>query len=1189
MRYTAVFKLNGPLAKAAAVEWTAADAPETSGAGWEACVRLPSGDWRLASHAAAAAAQWRAPGVFGNIGLRYRLSASGPWSPVSTSRKEITLVDESIEPQAPDPAPEPEAPAAEPEPEAPAPEPEVPAPDLIAPMVLVAPGLAGLGRIGSELSVITGLWSGLPAPSLELQWQRDGRDIAGATDAVYVPGPADDRSALTCVVTARSAAGTAAAVAGPIAVTYPAPTAAGGLLEEIFDQGSGTQVVAAAADFTGEALRFAVTGADARIDAATGVVSIPTDAPRGGETVTVSASNSGGTAESAFRVTVEAAEVAAPPALGPEEWDVSWDLDPAKDGLATWHFAIKGGPALGATRLYWRGRAPLEGGPGTGFHACIEHPSRANVWIARANLAGEEADWLWVNSPDPARSILGQEKSQGLIYTLDPLEIPAGEALYSDYSDVKTKVVSVPAAAAPEASAVAAYRRAPYVTPAKARVNYPPSDNEQVMLTMARAPSEADRIYAGQDVGGVWVSADNGRKWNTLRNRGLGTPHILSLEVDPLDADRVVALCFRRVPKGDFTGLYRTLDGGLNWTYVFPWGDIGEPRGAQRKIAHAPSSTNGKYAARWYAAFDSAKAFASRDFYGVPGFVTSADGGETWTQVRDLPAATFGDTVNGIRVHPTQATVVYGWGSQGLFRFNEALKAAGSVEFLSGKGGLPAGKIYGDLYLSRDGRTLIVGVADRGVYKSVNAGAAWTQLYAWGAVEGAFVNTGFPEQIYAVSKGSAQVRVSKDGGASWITDVASEPMPGEYRSAYQTYIGNNEPNVLPDPRDKGRATAFANAKFFQTDNGGENWMPANAYFCGVHHKNYAAPQSFDPKNPQRYVLGMLDVGVLYTEDGGRTFEHPRIDKAALGLSWTSVNGIALHPVASEKIVLACVGRETKGTLLRSTDNGANWTVASGGDEPRHWIGFDAGNPNYAYQWRERSSNKGASWTPLASMPPDAVIVGISRAADPQTGNSVLYALRPKPFQNPSPVWRSRDRGNTWQEVFRPTWKLNSPADQQVTFRVHPADPFTVFTRSANRQIRRWTLDAAGKVTATTDFDVFAGRPAPGDFDASNFAVDARNPAVMYVRNSQGGGSYDGNFLFMTTDAGASWQNISEGLSNSGGNGLEVHPVTGVLYIGTTNGMYVRRPADPAPTVPGTFALLGQAYPDWDTGHINQPY
>ena len=184
MRYTAAFRLHEAIAAAVAMEWTDAAAPQDSNAGWEACVQLPNGDWRFADHDVAPAAQanWRAPGVFANIGLRYRLTPSGPWSPASTSRKSITLVGTP-----------PEEPPAE------------------APAVVTAPELTGSGKIGAAVGVDAGTWSGRPAPSTALQWRRDGADIAGATGASYTPVAADDRTALTCRVTATNLAGSAVA------------------------------------------------------------------------------------------------------------------------------------------------------------------------------------------------------------------------------------------------------------------------------------------------------------------------------------------------------------------------------------------------------------------------------------------------------------------------------------------------------------------------------------------------------------------------------------------------------------------------------------------------------------------------------------------------------------------------------------------------------------------------------------------------------------------------------------------------------------------------------------------------------------------------------------------------------------------------------------------------------------------
>ena len=73
------------------------------------------------------------------------------------------------------------------------------------------------------------------------------------------------------------------------------------------EQGAAAASVAAAAAFAGEGLRFAVTGAGATINPATGVVTLITHAARV-ETVTVIATNSGGSAEAGFLLTVKTAK-----------------------------------------------------------------------------------------------------------------------------------------------------------------------------------------------------------------------------------------------------------------------------------------------------------------------------------------------------------------------------------------------------------------------------------------------------------------------------------------------------------------------------------------------------------------------------------------------------------------------------------------------------------------------------------------------------------------------------------------------------------------------------------------------------------------------------------------------------------------------------------------------------------------
>ncbi|WP_299129761.1 hypothetical protein, partial [uncultured Amaricoccus sp.] len=163
-----------------------------------------------------------------------------------------------------------------------------------------APALVGDGKVGATLAVE--IPPGREDVGIALRWRRDGVDILGATGVRYVPGPEDDLAEISCLVIASGPEGVTEALAGPLRITHVAPRAACALFEEILDQESGVWTVAAGEDFTGAALRFSVSGAGAAIDPATGLVSLPTVTARAGETVTVTARNSGGVAVSRFLV-----------------------------------------------------------------------------------------------------------------------------------------------------------------------------------------------------------------------------------------------------------------------------------------------------------------------------------------------------------------------------------------------------------------------------------------------------------------------------------------------------------------------------------------------------------------------------------------------------------------------------------------------------------------------------------------------------------------------------------------------------------------------------------------------------------------------------------------------------------------------------------------------------------------------
>lgn len=77
-----------------------------------------------------------------------------------------------------------------------------------APVNTVAPVVAGNPNTGQMLNSTAGQWT--DSDNTTYQWQRDGVDIAGATDNTHVLVVADEGHAIRCRVTAHNESGTTA-------------------------------------------------------------------------------------------------------------------------------------------------------------------------------------------------------------------------------------------------------------------------------------------------------------------------------------------------------------------------------------------------------------------------------------------------------------------------------------------------------------------------------------------------------------------------------------------------------------------------------------------------------------------------------------------------------------------------------------------------------------------------------------------------------------------------------------------------------------------------------------------------------------------------------------------------------------------------------------------------------------------
>lgn len=162
-------------------------------------------------------------------------------------------------------------------------------------------------------------------------------------------------------------------------------------------------------------------------------------------------------------------------------------------------------------------------------------------------------------------------------------------------------------------------------------------------------PFDADTVWAGIEIGGIWRSRDRGRTWTFLQ-QGLvsGDIHAIAVFRDPVSGAKTLLATTNK-------GLHRSTDDGEHWTHE----PIDSPWQYQRALVVAPDgrtlwNTNGN---------------------GPPGstgrLLRSTDGGRSW-QERVLPA-TLNSTVWCVALHPSDPRLMFTCTNLGqVFRSDDA-------------------------------------------------------------------------------------------------------------------------------------------------------------------------------------------------------------------------------------------------------------------------------------------------------------------------------------------------------------------------------------------------------------------------------------------------------------------------------------------------------------------------------------
>ncbi|MBK8068339.1 MAG: hypothetical protein IPK27_12130 [Rhodanobacteraceae bacterium] len=352
-----------------------------------------------------------------------------------------------------------------------------------------------------------------------------------------------------------------------------------------------------------------------------------------------------------------------------------------------------------------------------------------------------------------------------------------------------------------------------------------------------------------------------------------------------------------------------------------------------------------------------------------------------------------------------------------------------------------------------DPRTVYVGAASGGVWKSRNAGLTWTpvfdreEVHAIGAIaldprnpEVVWVGTGEGNVRNSASIGRG-VWKSTDGGATWA-HLGLKQSERIHRIVVHPQDGDTAWVAAMGPL----WSAGGERGVYKTSDGGKSWrrvLPGDA-------RTGASELVIDPQNPNRLYASMWTFqrtpysfksggegsGLYRSVDGGETWRRLGV---AEGLPAGELGRIALALAPSEPRIVYALVESQKNSLMRSDDGGDHFVAVNSDvnvhNRPFYFsdLSVDPQQPNRVYKLSvvgELSTDGGKSFEPFIGwddLHPDHHALWVH----PGNGQVLING-------NDGGVGFSYDRGATWRYV------ANLPLSQFYHVRLDNQTPYHVY-------------------------------------------------------------------------------------------------------------------------------------------------
>lgn len=742
--------------------------------------------------------------------------------------------------------------------------------------------------------------------------------------------------------------------------------------------------------------------------------------------------------------------------------------------------------------------------------------------------------------------------------------------------------------------------------------NQPGGEGFQIMHRMVRSYLHPEYAYAIQDVAGPWQSRDSGTTWQKSKAQGLITQYGQSIEVDPFNPGKVLAITLYPWDQimDTHAGIYLSEDFADNWkpvlNYDDPDGEYADPdlaynegednsrigfdwglhRFNNANLIYDMASTNNlsQEASVWYAAFHDAALFRSND------------GGETWTNVFDLQGHI---AVYFVQPHLSDGQTVYLGTSEGLFKSDdngEHFQPMGNIPAVVNVADddIPDGNILirnnvftsialnpdnpADIYvvqavLHHQQPTYGIQTLGVGLFHSLDGGITFSKVELTADKFDGFFNAGratefnrtqyvyrhpgSPEKIYI--SGNPHTFTTDNAGVTWHRMDVAESFPGFGRDVGDGHRRMRRALMAFDPQNPNDALFHANASFWRTDDGGTSVHETSTGFTGIAWGYSLRTAEFDRFDSDRFAFFNHDIGMKITESGANWFfdgTNVSGDRNVWDTRHQGTNTGTFQPINGSKTIVSTVGLYQDNRLMRSEDNGFTWNVTDL-DQRHYWfVSFHPQDPMLVYASNKISNDAGQTWNTI-TWPDPFPGYHVNAVNNPRimgmcgSNGDTIYATNGF-YQF---VLRSDDRGQTWQLYWEPGWQFMNPEGIPL-LEVDPLNCDRIYVH--HKPSGNIATYDGGEHDDFEILDVLSSIPNnPAGNHVKVLTVDPRYPQILYA-----GTLYPGlPCVFRSTDYGQSWVDITDNMPMTGmlSSSMRVNPHSSELFRGGPFGTWIHTP------------------------------